>query len=141
MSIVTQSELERIRAGFDPVPEQSYSLDAACYLEPRFFELDRRSIFHRSWQFLCHEEKLRKPGSYVAADIQGQSVFAARDNKGELRAFYNVCKHRGHELLSGEGNTKVVTCPLSNRSSSCRKLAVSEFGGCGKTVCPRLPSS
>ena len=111
MSILTQSELAQIRSGYDPVPERSYSLDSACYRDPRFFELDRRAIFHRSWQFLCHEEKLREPGRYVAADIQGQSIFAARDNKGALHAFYNVCKHRGHELLQGEGRTRVVTCP------------------------------
>ncbi len=111
MSLLSQSELERIRSGYDPVPERSYSLDAACYREPRFFELDRRAIFHRSWQFLCHAEKLREPGSYLAADIQGQSVFAVRDAKGDLRAFYNVCRHRGHEVLRGEGRTKVITCP------------------------------
>jgi len=111
MSFLTQSDLTQISSGYDPVPERSYSLDAACYREPRFFEFDRRAIFHRSWQFLCHAEKLRQPGSYVAADIQGQSVFAARDNKGALHAFYNVCKHRGHELLQGEGQARVITCP------------------------------
>ena len=72
MSLLSQSELEQIRSGYDSVPERSYSLNAACYREPRFFELDRRAIFHRSWQFLCHVEKLREPGSYLAAEIQGR---------------------------------------------------------------------
>ena len=43
--------------------------------------------------------------------IGGQSIFVTRTEKGELKAFYNVCKHRAHELLSGEGKTKLITCP------------------------------
>lgn len=111
MSILSQSDFAQIRSGYDPAPERSYSLDAACYREPRFFELDRRAIFHRSWQFLCHAEKLREPGSYLAAEIQGQPIFAIRDAEGRLRGFYNVCRHRGHELLRGEGQARVITCP------------------------------
>jgi len=111
MSVLSQSDFAQIRSGYDPAPERSYSLDAACYRGPRFFELDRRAIFHRSWQFLCHGEKLREPGSYLAAEIQGQPIFAIRDAKGHLRGFYNVCRHRGHELLSGEGQARVITCP------------------------------
>jgi phenylpropionate dioxygenase-like ring-hydroxylating dioxygenase large terminal subunit len=54
---------------------------------------------------------LREPGQYVAADIQGQSVFVVRGEDGALRAFYNVCKHRAHELVWGKGRTRVITCP------------------------------
>ncbi|MCP4876971.1 MAG: Rieske 2Fe-2S domain-containing protein, partial [Gammaproteobacteria bacterium] len=50
-------------------------------------------------------------GSYVSMSIEGQSVVAIRNGNGKLAAFYNVCKHRGHELLFGEGKTKRVTCP------------------------------
>ncbi len=111
MEVLTKSELEQLASGYDPVPQRSSSIDAACYREAKFFEVDRRGIFHRSWQYLCHIEKLREPGDYVTADILGQSVFAVRDGGGELRAFYNVCKHRAHELLQGEGRQKIITCP------------------------------
>ena len=110
-TMLSSADFENISKGYDPVPERSYSINTECYRNPKFLEIERQQIFHKSWQFLCHEEKLREPGSYVAADIQGQCIFAARDQEGELRAFYNVCKHRGHELLSGEGQTKVITCP------------------------------
>jgi len=60
---------------------------------------------------VCHEEKLRDSGCFVTADVQGQSIFVTRTESGELKAFYNVCKHRAHELLSGEGKTRVITCP------------------------------
>jgi choline monooxygenase len=44
-------------------------------------------------------------------NIESQPIVAIRNRDGELRAYYNVCKHRGHELLSGEGQTKRITCP------------------------------
>ena len=85
------SEFNEISAGYDPDPFSSWSMNTRCYQDPRFLQLDQQQIFHRSWQFLCHESKLAENGSYLAADIQGQSIFAARDYQGELRAFYNVC--------------------------------------------------
>ena len=106
-----QIEYQDISKGFDPDPFSSWSINARCYQDPKFLQLDREQIFHRTWQFLCHESKLRESGSYVTADIQGQSIFASRDNNGELRAFYNVCRHRGHELLSGEGKKSLIVCP------------------------------
>ena len=108
---LTREELKSIEHGYDSVAARSFSINKDCYRDPKFLNIEREQIFHKSWQFLCHEEKLRKPGSYVATDVQGQSVFAARDSDGELRAFYNVCQHRGHELLAGDGNTKLITCP------------------------------
>lgn len=107
----TQSKLEEIRRGYNAVAYKSWSLHTDCYRDPEFLKLDQEAIFHNSWQFVCHEEKLSKPGDYIATDIQGQSVVVCRDTDNTLRAFYNVCKHRGHELLSGEGTTKVIVCP------------------------------
>ena len=105
------NEFEEISQGVDSDPFNSWSIHSRCYVDPKFLQLDREQIFHRSWQFLCHESKLRESGSYVTDDIQGQSVFAMRDNNGELKAFYNVCKHRGHELLFGEGRKSLIVCP------------------------------
>ena len=105
------SEYEEVSKGYHPDPFSSWSLNARCYQDPMFLRLDQQQIFHRSWQFLCHESKLQETGSYIAADVQGQSIFATRDQNGELRAFYNVCKHRGHELVSGEGKKNLIVCP------------------------------
>ena len=80
----------RISRGFDAIASRSHSLHADCYQDPGFRDLERQHIFHKSWQFLCHEEKLAQPGSYVATQIEGQSIFACRGKDGELRGFYNV---------------------------------------------------
>ena len=108
---LSQAQFEMIKAGFDPLPQRSSSMNKVCYTDPHFLKVEQEQIFKKSWQFVCHEEKLRAAGSYVTLEIQGQSVFVVRDEDGELRAFYNVCKHRAHELLKGEGTTRLITCP------------------------------
>ena len=131
MERLTHQELETIGRGYDSVAARSFSINKDCYRDPKFLNIEREQIFHKSWQFLCHEEKLRAPGSYVATDIQGQSIFAVRDSDGGLRAFYNVCKHRGHELLDGDGAIKVITCPyhawVYNLDGSLRRARRSEL--------------
>ena len=104
-------DFDQIKGRYDEVATRSHSINTQCYTDPKFLQVEREQIFHRSWQFLCHEEKLREPGSYVTQSIAGQAVVAMRNREGELNAFYNVCKHRGHELLSGEGQTRRITCP------------------------------
>jgi len=107
----TSTELECIGRGYDAVAARSSSIDSRCYQEPGFLTVEQEQVFWRSWQFLCHAEQLREPGSYVAADVQGRSIVAVRGEDGTLRAFYNVCKHRGHELLKGSGTIRAITCP------------------------------
>jgi choline monooxygenase len=105
------NELSAIRGKYDTIATRSHSINTRCYTDPKFLKIEQEQVFHRSWQFLCHEEKLRAAGSYVTLNIEGPPIVAIRNRDGELRAYYNVCKHRGHELLSGEGQTKRITCP------------------------------
>jgi len=108
---LSDDEFSRIRGKYDPEARRSHSIDSRCYTEEKYLQVEREQIFHRSWQFLCHEEKLRRPGDYATLNLEGQSVVALRDEANRLRAFYNVCQHRGHELLFGDGNTRRITCP------------------------------
>ena len=108
---LTRHEYSQISAGFDDNPLRSSSINTRTYIDPKFLAIEQQSVFRNSWQFVSHEEKLRDNNSYVVCDVQGASVLVVRDGEGELRAFYNVCKHRGHELMSGEGNVRIITCP------------------------------
>ena len=111
MTDITALEVERISSGYDPDPAQSWSLRAEAYTDARWAGYDVQAIFARSWQWVCHVEKLRDAGSYVSATVAGMPVAVVRDRDGGLRAFYNVCKHRAHELLSGSGRTRNIVCP------------------------------
>ncbi len=90
----------------------SYTLPASYYTDPEIFELEKERIFFRTWQYVGHKSQVAKPGDYMTTTIVDQGVFVIRGRDGELRAFYNVCQHRAHELLEGTGNVKaVITCP------------------------------
>lgn len=107
----TPEQFRGISEGFNDNPSRSQSLKADAYVAPEWYKADVNAILAKSWQWVCHVEKLREAGSYVTIDIAGQPIAIVRDREGTLRAFYNVCKHRAHELLSGEGNTTRIMCP------------------------------
>ncbi len=100
-----------ISRGYHENASRSLSLRKEAYVENAWHNVDLQAIIARTWQWVCHVEKLREPGSYVTIDIAGHPIAVVRDGKGVLRAFYNVCKHRAHELLKGEGNTTRIMCP------------------------------
>ena len=100
-----------IEQGWLPNPSASMSLHANAYTQQRWFDADQREIIGRSWQWVCHGEKLRKPGSFVTETIAHMPIVAIRDREGALRAFYNVCQHRAHEVLHGEGTINNIVCP------------------------------
>lgn len=105
------ADIAAIAQGYDPNPAKALSLRADAYTDPRWHALEQEAIFARSWRWICHVEKLREPGAYVTAEVAGRPICVLRDRGGVLRAFYNVCKHRAHELLSGEGRTSRILCP------------------------------
>lgn len=107
----SKSDFAAIRQGYSPDSGKSLSLRADAYTQEQWFAADTKAILAKSWQWVCHVEKLREPGSYITLTVAGQPIAVLRDREGSLRAFYNVCKHRAHELLSGEGTTSRIMCP------------------------------
>ncbi len=86
-------------------------------LAPRYytgadiFLQEKEKIFFRTWQFAGHVSQVGNPGDYFTFHICDQSLFVMRGMDSQLRAFYNVCKHRAHELLTDQGNTSRIVCP------------------------------
>ena len=103
--------LSDIASGYDAAPEKSSSLRAEAYTEDPWFGVDQRQILARTWQWVCHVEAVRMPGDYLTVEIAGHPIVVLRDGEGVLRAFYNVCKHRAHHLLEGQGNARRIMCP------------------------------
>ena len=111
MMPVTQDDVHDVAAGFDPDPSRSMSLRSQAYLEQKWLDAELTGVFARTWQWICHAGLLSAPGGYVTATLAGMPVAVVRGREGELRAFYNVCQHRAHELLSGAGTTRNIVCP------------------------------
>ncbi|MEM9279046.1 MAG: ring-hydroxylating oxygenase subunit alpha [Pseudomonadota bacterium] len=109
--LLSNEDFKRLSSGYDESPARSLSLNAETYVDPRWYELDQDAIVSKTWQWVCHVEKVRDPGSYITINVAGKPVAIVRDREGKLRAFYNVCKHRAHELLQGEGSTTRIMCP------------------------------
>jgi len=87
------------------------ALAARYYTDQAIFDAEKERIFFRTWQFACHASKLRKPGDYTVFELFDQSLLLLCGADEEIRAFYNVCQHRAHELLSGDGNVPNIVCP------------------------------
>ena len=98
--------------GFHPDPLRSYTLPGHYYHDPDIFRREQEAIFHRSWQLLDHVGAATAPGSYITRDIGDQSIMVVRGEDGEARGFYNVCQHRAHRLVEGDGDIRgAITCP------------------------------
>ncbi len=88
------------------------NLDAHWYVDPEVFACERQRLFARTWQLVGPAGSVAAIGAYRAIDIAGAGVFVIRGADGVLRAFRNVCRHRGATLLSdAEGSCATIRCP------------------------------
>ena len=87
------------------------ALEARYYTDPEVFRTEQRELLATTWQFAGHVSQVQKPGDYFVFEIAGQSLFCVRGKDNEVRAFYNVCQHRAHELVQGSGNARLLVCP------------------------------
>lgn len=88
----------------------SQPLDVARYVDPEFFRKECEQMWPRVWQFVAREEELPKPGDYVVYENVGQSFLVVRQKDGSVRAFRNVCLHRGRILRTESGSAANFRC-------------------------------
>ncbi|WP_294121767.1 aromatic ring-hydroxylating dioxygenase subunit alpha [Sphingomonas sp.] len=104
------THLKSIQPTADPLDD--VSLPGWLYFDDEFFEAEKRAFLRASPQIVCHESEIANPGEWRSIDFLGESVIVIRGDDGEVRAFTNVCRHRGSRLVDGEGGcAKVLTCP------------------------------
>ena len=92
-------------------PQHSYTLPSRLYLDESIYEQEKQKIFYCNWHYAGHLSQLSKSGDYLTASVADESIFIVRDQDETLRGFYNVCRHRAHQLLEGSGNTRNIVCP------------------------------
>lgn len=88
------------------------TLPAHWYTDPGILKREREAIFARNWALFGPESEVAEPGTYRTDTVNGWPVFVVRGEDGRLRAFHNVCRHRGATLLTEEkGRCRLAVCP------------------------------
>lgn len=91
--------------GSDPIPADRYTSEA-------FAKAERERMWPYVWQFAAREEDLPDPGDYAVYENAGRSWLLSRQEDGSVRAFHNVCLHRGRKLKRDTGTADRFTCPF-----------------------------
>ncbi len=86
------------------------TIPSAWYTDPAFHDLDRDAVFAATWQHVADVHQLARSGDHVVGEVAGEPIIVVRGKDGELRAFYNVCRHRGGPLAMKDGNADMLMC-------------------------------
>jgi nitrite reductase/ring-hydroxylating ferredoxin subunit len=78
------------------------TVDRAIFSDRAVYEAELEQIFARTWNFMCHESQIKKPGDFFLSFIGEESVIATRDKKGQLQVLLNSCRHRGNAVCRAE---------------------------------------
>jgi phenylpropionate dioxygenase-like ring-hydroxylating dioxygenase large terminal subunit len=82
------------------------------YTSTALLELERRRLLDRSWSLVGIAEEVTEPGAFLTATVGASPLLVVRGGDGVLRAFHNLCRHRGVPLLEGSGQCgRFLTCP------------------------------
>ena len=89
------------------------TLPQRFFISEEVFAREQSQIFSSQWLCVGHQGQVANPGDYFAQDMAGESLIIVRDRNGELRAFYNVCRHRGTRLCEEKSGRfrETLQCP------------------------------
>ncbi|MEP6813354.1 MAG: aromatic ring-hydroxylating dioxygenase subunit alpha, partial [Actinomycetota bacterium] len=87
------------------------TLPYSWYSDPEILRREQERIFRSAWQYAGHLGELPEPGTYTTARAGRTPVVLTRARDGELRAFLNVCRHRGFAVAEGSGRRETIQCP------------------------------
>jgi phenylpropionate dioxygenase-like ring-hydroxylating dioxygenase large terminal subunit len=100
------------------------TLPSSWYRSPEVYRVERERIFFREWIAVCRADEVPNPGDFRVLDVLGESVLLVRNREGQLRAFYNVCRHRGSRLCRTPAEQSALGVALPGGLTS------------GRIVCP-----
>ena len=109
-----QPSIEKILSDYNdhtPLAEAS-TIPAPWYVDPRVAELERLSVFSKTWQLVARVDQLHRPGEFVATTVAAEPIVVVRGNDGILRGFYNVCRHHAAAVVTQPcGQATLLHCP------------------------------
>jgi phenylpropionate dioxygenase-like ring-hydroxylating dioxygenase large terminal subunit len=105
---------------------------SSWYNDPGIFELEQRTVFSRSWQWVGRVDQVRERGEYLSFEVAGEPVVVVRGNDKVLRGFFNVCRHHAAAVVTkAEGKAENLRCPYHGWTYNLEGALVlaPEFGG------------
>jgi choline monooxygenase len=90
---------------------EASTLPSACYTAQSWYDREVSHIFRREWICVGRTDQAVEPGDYFTATLCDEPILIVRDRDRALRAWFNVCRHRGCVVASGQGNSKTLQCP------------------------------
>lgn len=109
-----QSRVRDVVNLYDPSAplEKAWTIPAPWYFDPRIAELERARVFGATWQAVGRTDQVRGNGQFFTADLAGEPLVVVRGEDGQLRAFYNVCRHHAAAVVTEtQGDAKQFRCP------------------------------
>jgi len=106
--------LQEIISDFDPGKpvSQASTIPGAWYTDERIADLERETVFSRTWQMVGRAEQVAVPGQYITAEVAGEPVLVVRGQDGKLRGFFNVCRHHAAAVMTEPcGTAARLQCP------------------------------
>jgi len=106
--------LEEIINCYDPTAPlaEASTIPASWYVDEEFADMERKTVFAKSWQFAARAEQVANPGQYVTCVVAGEPLVIVRGNDGVLRAFFNVCRHHAAAVMTeASGEASQLRCP------------------------------
>ncbi len=97
---------ETFQAGAKALPQR-------YFISPDVFAEEQEKIFSRQWILVGHQSRIAHAGDYFVSKVANESLIVIRDKRGEIRAFYNVCRHRGSRLIENTNGelSGAIQCP------------------------------
>jgi choline monooxygenase len=129
-----ESSINQIIDSYNPNASlsEASTIPASWYLDPRIMELERRTVFARTWQLVGRIEQVREPGQFITWEIGGEPLLIVRGDDGVLRGFFNVCRHHAAAVMTEpEGKARNLRCPYHGWTYSLagELRGMPDFGG------------
>ena len=88
-----------------------WSLEQPFYLDDAVYAAEREVWMPRQWMLMAHASELPSRGSHIVRDLFGESIIIVRAGDDDIRAYFNVCTHRGSRICKGDGRAPLLVCP------------------------------
>ena len=109
---MTTKVIHAFRKTADASGRSARTLPQEYFVSTEVFEEEHQKIFSKHWVLVGHDAEVEKPGDYFVREVAGESIIVVRDKNDVVRAFYNVCRHRGTRLCEeASGHASAIQCP------------------------------